>query len=115
MDVMATPLNSIMTTLVFPALVEILYTSIMASKAPAKADIPTSENCTTSGRYCLKYPPKTMAIAASNVAPEVRPIASPVAKGFLNNPCRLVPETASMLPIKIAMTILDALTSQITY
>lgn len=113
--VIATPLNNIMTTFVFPPLVEILYTSIIDKKAPIKAEIPTSENCTASGRYSLKCPPKTIAIAASNVAPEVNPIKSPVAKGFLNNPCNPVPETASILPIRIAMIILAALTSQTTY
>jgi hypothetical protein len=84
--VMATPVNSIMTTLVFPPLVEILYTSIIDKKEPIKAAIPTNENCTASGRYSLKCPPKTMAMAASNVAPDVSPIKSPVARGFLKVP-----------------------------
>ena len=112
---MATPLKSIMTTFVFPALVEILYTSIIASKAPKKAEIPTKENCTISGRYCLKCPPNTMANAANNVAPDVKPIASPVASGFLKSPCNVVPETASMLPTRMAIIILEVLTSQMTY
>lgn len=112
---MATPVNSIMTTFVFPPLVEILYTSNIDKKEPMKAEIPTNENCTASGRYCLKCPPKTMAMAASSVAPDVSPIKSPVARGFLNNPCNPVPETASILPMRIAMIILAALTSQTTY
>mgnify|MGYP006146665945 CR=1 FL=1 len=58
----------------------------VTSDARLKAAIPTSENCTASGRYCLKCPPKTIVIAANNVAPDVSPIKSPVASGFLNNP-----------------------------
>lgn len=113
--VMATPVSNIMTTFVFPPLVEILYTSNIDKKDPMKAAIPTNENCMASGRYCLKYPPKTMVMAASNVAPDVNPIKSPVARGFLNNPCNPVPETASILPMRIAMIILAALTSQTIY
>ncbi|MNY20755.1 hypothetical protein D3C86_1542550 [compost metagenome] len=56
-----------------------------------------------------------MAIAASKVAPDVNPIASPVAKGFLNIPCNVVPETASILPIKTVIMILEARTSQMMY
>ncbi len=112
---MATPVKSIMTTLVLPPLVEILYTKSIARSEPINAAMPTNENCTASGRNSLKCLPKTMVMAAINVAPEVRPIKSPVARGFLNNPCKLVPETESMLPIKIAITILEALTSQTMY
>ena len=43
--VIATPVRSIITTLVFPPLVEILYTKSIESKAPTNADKPTNENC----------------------------------------------------------------------
>lgn len=59
--------------------------------------------------------PKTIAIAAKSDAPAVIPIRSGVANGFLNIPCKHVPETAKALPIRIAITIRDKRKSKNTY
>ena len=56
-----------------------------------------------------------MAIAAISVAPDVSPIKSPVARGFLNSPCNAVPDTASILPTNMAITIRESLTSHKIY
>lgn len=59
--------------------------------------------------------PNTIAIAAKSEAPAVIPIKSGVASGFLNIPCKQVPETAKALPMRIAITIRESLMSKKTY
>ncbi len=57
------------------------------------------------GSKCITDEPKTMVNAANNTAPEVIPIKSGDANGFLNKPCKLVPQIDNAAPVKIAIKI----------